>query len=248
MAGRRGARGGFTLIEILIAMVVLLVGIVGIVAIFPVGIRNTADATIDTFAANLAESVHASLVMAHRQVVVPAPAGGGTSSGPAQRPRLVLVHDLSPGNAGTGRYEFELPFEEDFNKDPGMTKYPLCHPDPAKANAECFSLGSDPWLGETSRNIRATSDNTDMYWAYGFKFKVRKVPTIPPGGNSGLYEYTISVYRIPGVGPRTATGSGGGGGGTGPVTPISDSPVYKVKGLKEDEHVLAVLSARIAGP
>jgi hypothetical protein len=253
MAGRR-ARGGFTILEILIAIIVLLVGIVGILALFPVGISNVGDSTGDTVAANLAASVHAALVAAHRQVVVPLPAAGG-AAGP---PKVTLIHDLAPANAGTGRYEYELPVLSDcYNPVTSKTpkqgwdaKYPCLHPDPAKANgAKCFALGNDPWLGATRRDVRATSDNTEMYWGYGFSFKVRKVQTVPAGGNSGLYEYTIYVYRIPGVGPALApTGAGGGGGGTGVIgKPGSDSPVYKVTNVVED-NIVAIVSAKLAGP
>lgn len=250
---------GFTLIEILIALVVLVVGVVGVVSVFPVGIANTVDATGDTIAANLAESVHAALVAAHRNAVIPAAPPGGI----APRPRVILIHDLHPGNKGTGRYEFELPpmplTKADVDAEGpqiAAKKLPFCHPDPTKAGgADVFTLGTDPYVGETSRSIRMESDPTDSYTFYGFRFYVRKVPTIPIGGNSGLYEYTIYIFRIPGRGPLQPRS--GGGIPMGPRFPTDPPPGIVTIPLKPVTASTPpntpavpfwVLSARISGP
>jgi type IV pilus modification protein PilV len=254
---RRNRQAGFTMIEILIAMVILAVGIVGILAIFPVGILNTADATGDTIAANLAESVHASLVAAHRQVVVKAGVNGTNIA------EAVLIHDLQPANDGPNRYKYTLPTEADSAKP---NNYPCLHPDPAKFGGKAyFVLGADRWLLATSQNVRANSDPTDLYFGYGFKFFVRKVPTVPAGGNSGMYEYNIVVARVLGVGPSTGSttsstppsggggkggggkgGGGGGGGGGGSLS--SDGPPTSVADNDTSRRDIAVLTARISGP
>jgi prepilin-type N-terminal cleavage/methylation domain-containing protein len=246
----QGRQAGFTLIEILIALVVLVVGIVGVVSVFPVGIAYTADATGDTIAANLAESVHAALVAAHRNAVIPAAAPGG---GVAPQPRVTLIHDLHPGNRGTGRYEFELPpapTAPNMNPTPAqVNQYPYCHPDLARSASEIFTLANDPYMGETTRSVRLESDPTEPYSFYGFKFYVRKVPTVPIGGNSGLYEYTIYVFRIPGRGPLQYNVSG-----SAPMGPrySKDSPPGLVTIPKDGNGSPLVpywiMTARISGP
>ncbi len=253
----RNRQDGFTLIEILIALVVLVVGIVGVVAVFPVGIRRTAEATGDTIAANLAESVHAALVAAHRNVVIPAAPPGGV----APAPRVVLIHDLHPGNKGTGRYEFELPpIPTSANTSPTpaqVNQYPYCHPDSSRSSTDVFTLANDPYLGETTRSVRLESDPTESYSFYGFKFYVRKVPTIPVGGNTGLYEYTIYIFRIPGRGPLQATGGSSGGGrggrgGGGSTRYAQDTPpgTALIPGLSAGKPTVPywILTARISGP
>ena len=251
---RKQAGAGFTLIEILIALVVLVVGVCGVISVFPVGIANTVDATGDTIAANLGESVHAALVAAHRNVVIPPMTSGGT----APPPRVVLIHDLHPGNKGTGRYEFELPptpLAKDTCPAPNqVSRYPYCHPDPALAGtADVFTLATDPYIGETTRSVRMESDPTDSYSFYGFRFYVRKVPTIPIGGNSGLYEYTIYVFRIPGRGPFQPRS--GGGIPMGPRFPSDPPPgivTIPLKPAPAPPNTPAVpfwiLTARISGP
>jgi prepilin-type N-terminal cleavage/methylation domain-containing protein len=52
---------GFTIVEILIALVVLSVGLLGILAVFPAGIRKTAEIVQETTAATIAESVRSSV-------------------------------------------------------------------------------------------------------------------------------------------------------------------------------------------
>jgi|GEM_PF-6688875 len=243
-------QGGFTLIEILIALVVLVVGIVGVVAIFPVGIKRTAEATGDSIAANLAESVHAALVAAHRNVVIPAAAPGTTPPPPT----VVLIHDLHPGNRGTGRYEFELPptpLAANSNPSPSqVNQYPYCHPDPARSGgANVFVLANDPYLGETTRSVRMESDPTETYSNYGFRFYVRKVPTIPVGGNSGLYEYTIYVFRIPGRGPLQYRSTGTVATGSRYAYDRPPGTVtIPVDGTGTPTVPYWVLTARISGP
>ena len=253
----RRAQGGFTLIEILIALVVLVVGVVGVVSVFPVGIANTVDATGDTIAANLAESVHAALVAAHRNVVIP-PAAPGSVAPPA---RVVLIHDLHPGNKGTGRYEYELPptplttaaLTTEANGI-AAKQLPYCHPDPTKAGgADVFTLATDPYIGETTRSVRMESDPTESYSFYSFRFYVRKVPTIPIGGNSGLYEYTIYVFRVPGRGPlQPRSGSTVPMGPRFPSDPPPGIVTIPLKPAPAPPNTPAVpfwiMTARISGP
>lgn len=239
---RRGSpRDGFSLIEILIALIVLVVGLVGIVVLFPVGLQNTQAAVGDTMAANVAESVHAALVSAHRTVKP-------SASVPPGRPTATLIHDLFPCNDGAGRYKFEMPLLTD-----APTTIYCLHPasgagvqiklpPPASTTVDVFSLGADPWIGAAVGDVHAVSDPTEPYRQYAFNFTVRKVPTIPAGGNSLLYDYNITVYRLLGVGP-TSSGStvstgGGGGGGGGTVATGGSTPA----------RVVATLSARISGP
>lgn len=127
--------------------------------------------------------------------------------------------------------------------------YPYCHPDPAKSGgARMFVLGNDPYLGETSRSVRIESDPTDSYSYYGFKFFVRKVPTIPVGGNSGLYEYVIEVFRVPGRGPLQASGRATAGNRYSLDTPPGIVSTIPMKTNGDYAIPYWRLTARISGP
>ena len=54
---RASGRGGFTLIEILIAIVVLVLGIVGIISLFPTAIESGNKTVEDSYAAAITQSV-----------------------------------------------------------------------------------------------------------------------------------------------------------------------------------------------
>ncbi|MCO5171276.1 MAG: prepilin-type N-terminal cleavage/methylation domain-containing protein [Planctomycetes bacterium] len=68
MVGASRRRGGFTLLEVLIALVVLVVGILGILALVPTAVRTAGDAVDDLVAAQQAHSVVAALRLGARDL------------------------------------------------------------------------------------------------------------------------------------------------------------------------------------
>jgi prepilin-type N-terminal cleavage/methylation domain-containing protein len=178
MTARRGARRGFTLLEILLALAVLLVGLVGILTLFPVGIRSVGESTMDTMAAIVAESVQQALMKAMRMPGTP----GATR-------RITVYHDGFPPTGLT----FDLPPATQagttFYVAPGTPQTT-----PFGANT-IFTLGTDPTILATYDQIVSGSsggarlDPSEGYRQYQFSIDVRRVP------NEALFEFTIHVYR-----------------------------------------------------
>jgi type II secretory pathway pseudopilin PulG len=69
-AGTARTAGGFTLIEILIALVILMVGLIGILAVFPNAIQSANKTVEDTYAASIAQSVFDAIQMGLRETPI----------------------------------------------------------------------------------------------------------------------------------------------------------------------------------
>lgn len=66
-----GARGGFTLMEILIAMVVLMVGLCGIMAVFPHALKSANTTVEKSYAAAISQSVVDAIQLGLREMSTP---------------------------------------------------------------------------------------------------------------------------------------------------------------------------------
>jgi hypothetical protein len=172
------AAGGFTIMEILIAMVILLVGVCGVLALFPVAIRATRQSCEDTLSSIIAESVGSALVQAMR--LAPLPASPGTPV------RVRFVHDGCPAQGDDNwYYVFDLPT---------VVGSPVSCPrlgQGTDATLRVFRLGWDPISppADVSDNVRQTSDPTIEYDQYAFSFDVTRVESRP------LFEFRIDIYR-----------------------------------------------------
>lgn len=179
---QRGAwrNGGFTLIEILLAMVILLVGIVGVLGIFPVAIRNVNDSVEDSTASNLAQSLSAAVTEAVRR-----PVGG----------EVTLTHDGLPG----GRLTFKLP---------GTLMVPDSYPVPGGGTdptLEVYQLGTDAAVASQVDHIRtnpAGGDPTEPTRQYSFQFEVLRpkeseivIDTAGAPTRLPLYQFRFLIYR-----------------------------------------------------
>lgn len=179
---KRGERreGGFTLIEILLALVILLVGIVGVLGIFPVAIRNVNDSVEDSTASNLAQSLSAAVTEAMRR-----PVGED----------VTVTHDGLPG----GRLTFKLP---------DTLLVPETHPAPGggtDGTLEVYQLGTDAAVASQVNHIRtnpAGGDPSEPTTQYSFRFEVMRpleseivVDTAGTKTRLPLYQFRFLIYR-----------------------------------------------------
>lgn len=91
-------RGGFTLVEILVALIVLMVGLLGILSLFPYSMDNIRQTAEYTEASTIASSFHQSLLTGVHNA--------GT------RKNVVTIHHSGVYNSGDGineKYTFPLP-------------------------------------------------------------------------------------------------------------------------------------------
>ncbi len=98
MKGRPTGNGGFTIVEILIAMVVLMVGLLGILSIFPYSMDQIQQTSEFTQATTIASSFHEALLTGVHNA--------GT------RGDVVTIHHAGVFNTGDGideKYTFPLP-------------------------------------------------------------------------------------------------------------------------------------------
>ncbi|MDQ7780801.1 MAG: prepilin-type N-terminal cleavage/methylation domain-containing protein, partial [Planctomycetota bacterium] len=177
-----GRIGGFTLLEILIALVVLTVGLCGIIALFPAGVYSTRESMEDTTSSQIAESVYAAVVVALRE----APSST----------QAIFFHD------GTlvGGYTFNLPPAPVSPMPPGppqLIKVPTMNQGTTPApNNHVFLLGANlggaNYLYQVAANIKDPPfqfDATESYGQYSYAFDIVRL------GQQPLYEVRIGVYR-----------------------------------------------------
>ncbi|MBI4614225.1 MAG: prepilin-type N-terminal cleavage/methylation domain-containing protein [Planctomycetes bacterium] len=176
----RARKGGFTLIEILIALTVLVVGLVGILALFPVGISSSKSAVEDSTTSILAESIKSSIIKSFRL-------------GPPQDPNnptpIQYYHDGVPAGL-----TFALPASGDLDG----TWVPLEATGPAPAGEPVFQVGLDaPGMPNELPAVDATQgEDGDMdintYSQYYYKFQVTKVTS---ANVDNLYLVVMYIYR-----------------------------------------------------
>lgn len=247
---------GMTLLEILLSLLVLVLGVMGVLALFPPGIQSATESMEDTNAAVIAESVAHALTNSMRFAV---------QDPNTKAWRVVFTHDLGAKNTVKVKYEFELPLLADPSAtDGGWKHYPSTssppQPDqggalPANMDYDAvdtyFTLAGDPWLKETTDNVKDINDRTDTYSQFGFSLDIRKVNTLEhlispqPQNNPStqqpwtkddlepltrLYEVRINIFRVFGE----ASMFGGGGGTTTGST------------VSENRRLVAQLTKRIS--
>lgn len=172
--------GGFTLIEILLALIILMVGIAGVLSLFPVGIKNVRDSVEDTTASNLAQSLNAAMTEAMRR-----PAAG----------MVTVTHDGFPD----GRLSFPLPV---------TTLAPETYPAAGggtDATLEAYQLGTDPRVRDAVGDIRSRplgGDPSEPTQQYSFQFEVMKpleseivLDTLGNKTPLPLYQFRFMIYR-----------------------------------------------------
>ena len=145
---RHSEVGGFTMMEILIAIVVLVIGLVGILALFPIGIDACRRASTNSAGGWIAESVAEAITEALRNVQV-------NLASPSTI-NVSFVHAGVPSVTGTEKYDFTLP--EDYN-------VPVLHPQ--GGTLPVFQLSYKDLDGLTEDNLRR-----DPYDQFSYQFYV----------------------------------------------------------------------------
>lgn len=138
----KGYRKGFTLIEILIALVIMLVGILGIITLFPLAIKNTAEATKDTEIGFFANTIKTSLEHAMR-------------SAPPGSPVLLKLAGLPKGEM-----KFPLP---KYPEGGGESKYYMFPPTNLQYPPGGPAVVETPPAGE-GENFEGTSSDKRVYY------------------------------------------------------------------------------------
>jgi type II secretory pathway pseudopilin PulG len=191
---------GLTIVEILVAMIVLLVGVVSVMALFPGAMIGTQKAVKDTIAARIGDSVCDALTRAMRTA---SPANTKDNK-PAQ---TTLVHDGMTGENSS--YIFALPLPADpAPKSVRLFSHPAAQPtsvsDPSPKPNGSFKLGQEGLAKEIIDDIKKGSDPTEIYDQFAFTFTVSRVDDKRPDTETGtnfkplpLYQFAISVYRLP---------------------------------------------------
>lgn len=149
------AVGGFTMIEILVALIVLVVGLVGVLALFPVGIDATGRAAQDTMGAILAESVQEALIDAMHNISM-----SGTDE---QRIEVVFAHAGVRGVEGLDFYRFDLPTRiGESSQHPNRGPFPVFRLQPGELVFTDEDLREDPF-SRYSYDFRVTRRCTNLY-------------------------------------------------------------------------------------
>ncbi len=195
----RRTRGGFTLVEILMALLVLTVGIVGLVALFPAAIGATRESIEDTTAAIVAQSVHNALVTAFRSA-----AAETTNASP-----VTFYHDGLPN----GVYTFNRPLaigSQVLVPDPAATTDPTKGTDATRTVFLCANrLGNsqlsyirnsmlniaEVYDGATPTELQASdrleSDPTEKLDQYSFCIVIRRETPVA----ARLFSVRVDVFR-----------------------------------------------------
>lgn len=171
--GIRANQGGFTLIEILLALAVLAIGLVGVLAMFPVGINNSKLAIHDTTAANIAESVKSAVVQSLKLKAA------GTKT-------VTLYHD----GVSTG-LTFDLPETDPIDASDFERLIPKEATGGSAAGDDVFKLGQSSTT-DLPFNVAPGDDRDTAASQWAFNIRIR--PTSSPAVKN-TYELLIQIYR-----------------------------------------------------
>lgn len=171
---RRGGRGGFSLLEILIALIVLTVGVLGLVALFPVGIQSTTNTVKESRSAQLARSVQASITLGMRN-----------SPDELANPSVTIQHD--------GFLLGQLVFVRPLITGPAGQLYFPAVSLGTDVTGDVFQTGTDVFESTVIRDIKDPVlglgvDPTEPTQQYSFGFLVQRV------GNK-LFQIRVDIFR-----------------------------------------------------
>jgi prepilin-type N-terminal cleavage/methylation domain-containing protein len=201
-ARRSPARGGFTILEILIAAAILAVGLVMILGLFPFGIKVGREIVEDTTAINIARSVadairvgmrnnlryrtsrsdttYTYFVFQHDGVQDPVPNDFARES-PAHD-YFILLPRHRHGRSFDGRSDAERREKAINDRGAKTFVYPESDPDPSSGPGARANGGGDPFV--------ADDDQDDFLTEHGYRdFLVRRTynlgNTLPDHGDTG---------------------------------------------------------------
>ncbi len=205
---------GFTIVEILIAMTVLSVGLLGILAVFPAGIKKTAEVVQDTYSAMITESVRNAVELGLQHARIDDGGDKGfiytgegvqallDEEGGTLPIDITTLDGNGPSIDKTADYWVKLPYDSDkvfLYPRPDPTSYEM-GPDTAlnqppvqrvfPCGTDILKIARDPGLSTIEREEALR----DVYQQYSYAFTLKEAKAADPTGHS-LYELTILIYR-----------------------------------------------------
>jgi prepilin-type N-terminal cleavage/methylation domain-containing protein len=205
---------GFTIVEILIAMTVLSIGLLGILAVFPAGIKKTAEVVEDTYAAMITESVRNAVELGLQHARIDDGSDKGfvyvgegvqallDETGDALPIDITTLDGNGPTIDRTADYWVKVPYDSD-----KVFLYPRPDPTSYEMGADTaqnqppvqrvFPCGVD--IVKTARDASLSTVEReealkDVYQQYSYAFTLKEAKAADPTSHS-LYELTILIYR-----------------------------------------------------
>jgi prepilin-type N-terminal cleavage/methylation domain-containing protein len=205
---------GFTIVEILIAMTVLSVGLLGILAVFPAGIKKTAEVVEDTYAAMITESVRNAVQLGLQHARIDDGSDKGfVYTGEGVQALLDETGDTLPTDITTldgdgpdidraADYWVKVPYDSDKvflypRHDPTSYEMGPDTPQEQPPVQRVFPCGTD--IVKIAKNpslstVEREEALKDVYQQYSYAFTLKEAKAADPSGHS-LYELTILIYR-----------------------------------------------------